>query len=843
MAQDGTTAGGSSYTIDNVTFPVGRTKQQSIFDAIRSTNIGNTAPDLVAGQFWIDNNTPSTTVWTLYFYDGTDNISFATIDTINNTVNFLDSTFDLINDTTPQLGGNLDLNSNDITGTGNIDITGTGTFSGDLTVDTNTLYVDSTNNRIGIGTTSPDEALHISKGATSSIRLGMQGQDYAYRLRTNVSSSLNGGFLIEDAETGNNLYLVRSESDGYHKFYIDDSEKMTLDSNGNLGIGTSNPASLLEVQGDSTTAKIHIESTSVGASSFDGSGAGLLLTANGMNTTSKFTPAILFGSTDTAFTTTNPKVGAAINAVARQSYGSDDDGGMALVFYTTPTNPGTGQTTSQRLYIDHTGDIYFYDDSNAAKLHWDANEKRLGVGILNAATALQVYGADTNAVDIESNGAIEVSDALNPSRSYTYLSRSLGESMVGGNMRFDESVTTGTHIGYAKGTNARGGSGIIFDNPTSGYGNILFVQNNDTGDDTWDVVERMRIDNSGDLGIGTSNPTEALSVVGKAIVSTNETNATVKQGLYGVKHYTNAEEPFFGVHHYAASTTNSLYLGGGTGSGNAATDVRFLTASNNTTTSGSERMRIDSSGNVGIGTTGGSSKFTILGQVSDSTARFTRLATQYIDIIQTSSFNKIQATGKSFYLSTPDSTNMVFQTDNTERMRIDSSGNVGIGTSSPSEKLDVSGNVTISGSLSKGSGSFKIDHPLPEKTDTHHLVHSFVEAPQADNIYRGKVDLVNGTATVNIDIVAGMSEGTFILLNREIQCFTSNETGWTAVKGSVSDNILTITAQDETCTDTISWLVIGERQDQHIYDTEWTDENGKIIVEPLKPVEEQTIQQ
>ena len=114
MAQDGTTAGGASYTLDNVTFPVGRTKLQSIFDAIRSTNIGNTAPDLVAGQFWIDNNTPSTTVWTMYLYDGTDSIQFATIDTINNTVNFIDSTFDLINDTTPQLGGTLDANGNDI---------------------------------------------------------------------------------------------------------------------------------------------------------------------------------------------------------------------------------------------------------------------------------------------------------------------------------------------------------------------------------------------------------------------------------------------------------------------------------------------------------------------------------------------------------------------------------------------------------------------------------------------------------------------------------------------------------------------------------------------------------
>jgi len=143
-------------------------------------------------------------------------------------------------------------------------------------------------------------------------------------------------------------------------------------------------------------------------------------------------------------------------------------------------------------------------------------------------------------------------------------------------------------------------------------------------------------------------------------------------------------------------------------------------------------------------------------------------------------------------------------------------------------------NVSVQGSLSKGSGSFKIDHPVASKADTHDLVHSFVEAPQADNIYRGKVDLVAGQATVNIDTVAGMTDGTFALLNREIQCFTSNETGWTAVRGSVSGNILTIEAQDNTCTDTISWLVIGERQDQHMYDTDWTDENGKVIVEPLK---------
>jgi hypothetical protein len=153
-------------------------------------------------------------------------------------------------------------------------------------------------------------------------------------------------------------------------------------------------------------------------------------------------------------------------------------------------------------------------------------------------------------------------------------------------------------------------------------------------------------------------------------------------------------------------------------------------------------------------------------------------------------------------------------------------------TGTPVFYLNSSGNLVLSGSISKGSGSFKIPHPLEAKKDTHHLVHSFVEGPQADNLYRGKVTLVDGTATQNIDTVAGMTEGTFAALNREVQCFTTNETGWTAVKGSVSGNVLTITAQENTCTDTISWMVIGERKDQHMYDTDWTDDDGKVIVEP-----------
>jgi hypothetical protein len=156
-----------------------------------------------------------------------------------------------------------------------------------------------------------------------------------------------------------------------------------------------------------------------------------------------------------------------------------------------------------------------------------------------------------------------------------------------------------------------------------------------------------------------------------------------------------------------------------------------------------------------------------------------------------------------------------------------------------SEKLrTVTGGVDIVGAITKDSGSFRIEHPLDSKKATHKLVHSFIEGPKADLIYRGRVPLVAGSATVDIDSVSTMTDGTFVALCRDVQCFTTNETGWTQVKGSVSGNTLTITAQDSDCTDTISWMVIGERQDKHMKETDWTDADGHVIVEPVIEEEE-----
>ena len=116
----------SDLTIQNQSFPSFRADLNDALTALNTFQSGTTRPtSAVAGTIWLD--TTSATTPTLKYYDGADDISLATLDHSANTVNWLDSTvvFDIVGDATPQLGGDLDLNSNDITGTGDISITGT----------------------------------------------------------------------------------------------------------------------------------------------------------------------------------------------------------------------------------------------------------------------------------------------------------------------------------------------------------------------------------------------------------------------------------------------------------------------------------------------------------------------------------------------------------------------------------------------------------------------------------------------------------------------------------------------------------------------------------------------
>jgi hypothetical protein len=98
---------------------------------------------------------------------------------------------------------------------------------------------------------------------------------------------------------------------------------------------------------------------------------------------------------------------------------------------------------------------------------------------------------------------------------------------------------------------------------------------------------------------------------------------------------------------------------------------------------------------------------------------------------------------------------------------------------------------------------------------------------------------VDGAAVLDMNDVAGMTEGTWDLLCRDEIVFATNATGWSPVRGSVTGCTLTLECQDETSTDTVVFLVTANRCDPHIMDTSWTDEDGYPIIEPEIPEPEE----
>lgn len=151
-----------------------------------------------------------------------------------------------------------------------------------------------------------------------------------------------------------------------------------------------------------------------------------------------------------------------------------------------------------------------------------------------------------------------------------------------------------------------------------------------------------------------------------------------------------------------------------------------------------------------------------------------------------------------------------------------------------SGNIAMGGNLSVTGTLSKGGGSFDIDHPA--KPTTHNLVHSFLEAPRGDLIYRGGAQLSAGQVVVNIDAASNMSNGTFAMLTRNPQAWlhSSDKT----LDYSIVGGQLTITSTDGNSTAWVDWLVITERNDPFWKASSLTDGNGDLIVEREKKLGE-----
>ena len=155
--------------------------------------------------------------------------------------------------------------------------------------------------------------------------------------------------------------------------------------------------------------------------------------------------------------------------------------------------------------------------------------------------------------------------------------------------------------------------------------------------------------------------------------------------------------------------------------------------------------------------------------------------------------------------------------------------------------LSLDDTFNVNGTLTKGSGSFKIPHPLTDKQDTHDLVHSFTESPQADLIYSGMVNLDSeGKCTIDIDEYVGMSPGTFCALCRNVRRFVSNESSFEAVKSTIDADTCKLHIECEKKKSVeVFWMVIGERKDASIYSSTITGSDGRVVLEPVRPPEEE----
>jgi len=275
--------------------------------------------------------------------------------------------------------------------------------------------------------------------------------------------------------------------------------------------------------------------------------------------------------------------------------------------------------TKTHFSVQETGDISFYEDTGTtAKFFWDASAERLGIGTSSPSRDLEVYGAVTPRISIVS------------------------------------------------GNTSTGSSALLFgDADADNIGSINYAHVDNSMRFSTNSSERMRIDSSGNVGIGATSPDARLHIVGQASGSE----------LAALKLSNNVNADGSGVSLEFAdvvdlTTTKITSLRTGT-----SYSLQFFTTSSSTL---SEKMSITGSGNVGIGTSSPQNKLSV-GSVSD--------ANTSISINSTSSgfgtlrFNddaSESGQGRLFYDHTNNA--MGFTVNSSERMRIDSSGNVLVGT-------------------------------------------------------------------------------------------------------------------------------------------------------------------
>lgn len=250
-------------------------------------------------------------------------------------------------------------------------------------------------------------------GATQAFVVGGAADGSAVLVQQNAAA----GTMIERTTSAVNIAIAYKGTSGTvyagqgaaNTFAIDGDN--ALSTSPWMSVGASGATWNVNVTTQGATPLHWVKSTSASTTSVAQTHGGTLYTAVGTNTSNKYTPGVLFGSTDTDLTTTNPKIGAAIVGYATEAYASDTSGGMGIEIFTTANNPGAAGNLVSIGTFATTGyvinsDYFWLKVAGGTGVAWNSNDVLrvgkatgdawVGVAVENTATCGYLFG-DTDA--------------------------------------------------------------------------------------------------------------------------------------------------------------------------------------------------------------------------------------------------------------------------------------------------------------------------------------------------------------------------------------------------------------------------------------------------------------
>ena len=602
---------------------------------------------------------------------------------------------------------------------------------------------------------------------------------------------------------------------------------------GNVGIGTTNPSNYLHING------------------------------NQANTSEIFV-------TNSVFTSANLRMGVPslsgvliTNAVTGASIITNDYGPLQL-------GTGTGGTSTGRILINTAGNVGINNNSPIAALDIVGNINiSRGNRLTIAPTDNFIYSSNTVGhyalgwnVDAAAGPPMAYLSGYSGIRLFTLgLPRMVvtdsGNVGIGTTVpNFSLVVNNVAQIGNIHpvcigegNTNAgseirlmRGGV-IHWSIRNTSTGNLAFEDTSPFGTGVGSIGNTyMCIGSTGNVGIGTTNPTFTLDVNGGFRIQ-NNVNGPPPGGLYTVN--LNSGSSAYAICSIGNDTGNnfSMFLNSSTRSTDGG--VRGATIRNDggplrlqSSAAGSTGIYLNTSGNIGIGEAAPTMSLDVNGGLK---IRSGLVPTTGLTISKDQgmylSWNETGGVGESLLTYTTGAgSNPSFMI---RRMDLGTGIKTDVCRWFPDSRMEQYGNLSVTGSLSKGSGTFDIQHPLSEN-ENERLCHSFIEGPRCDNIYSGKKQLINGIVTVNLDnecvesVDCGMTQGTFEALNKNTRVYLQNNNSFDRIRGTINGNILTIICENTQSNDVIDWMVMGERKDKFIKEWARTNTNGSMITEYTK---------